>query len=80
MNIEILKEFFMWNTVIHLGLFIWTGLMCTCCKSFIYRAHGKMFGLGEEAIDAFLYGFLALYKIVFLVFVLVPWFALMIIS
>lgn len=76
MNIQYLQEFFMWCTVINLGLFMFTAVMSIWCRSFIYRVHGRMFALGEHTINAMLYGFLAFYKIVFIVFVLVPWIAL----
>ncbi|MEA2069348.1 MAG: hypothetical protein U9P12_09120 [Verrucomicrobiota bacterium] len=79
MTIELLKEFFMWNTVVNLILFMWSAIMCIYCKGLIYRVHGKMFGLGEDTINAIMYGFLGAYKIVFIVFVLAPWIALTII-
>jgi len=76
MDMELLKTFFMWMTVINFGLFMWITIMCMLCKGFIQRVHGKLFGLSEETISACLYGFLGGYKIVFTVFVLVPWIAL----
>ncbi len=79
MTLELLKTFFMWNTVINLGLFTGVALMCIYCRGFIQRIHGEIFGLNEETIHIMLYGFLAFYKIVFIVFVLVPWIALTII-
>jgi hypothetical protein len=80
MTIDTLREFFMWCTVINLGLFAWTAIMCATCRGFIVRVHGKMFGLSEATINSMLYGFLAAYKIVFIVFVLVPWIALSIMA
>ena len=80
MNMELLKTFFMWCTIINLGLFMWTAIMCVYCKGLIYRVHGKIFGLDEDTINAMLYGFLGFYKIVFIVFAFVPWIALMIMS
>ena len=76
MGLVTLKEFFMWMTVVNFGLFMWSAIMCIYCKGFIQRIHGKMFGLAPETINAFLYGFLGFYKMVFMVFVLVPWIAL----
>jgi len=76
MNMELLKEFFMWCTIINLGIFMWSAVMCMAAKGFIYRVHGKMFGLSQDTVNAMLYGFLGFYKIVFIVFVLVPWIAL----
>lgn len=80
MNILVLKEFFMWMTIINLGLYMWSAIMCMLLKDLIVRFHGKLFGLSPEAIKASLYGFLGVYKIVFIVFVFVPWLALVIIS
>ncbi len=76
MELVTLKEFFMWMTVVNFGLFLWSAIMCMCCKGFIQRVHGKMFGLAPETINAMLYGFLGFYKIVFIVFVLAPWIVL----
>ena len=84
MSIQVLSSFltalFMWMTIINLGIFILAAIMCMALKNFIARLHGGLFGLSPEAIKAILYGFLGAYKIVFIVFVLVPWIALMIIS
>ena len=76
MNMALLKEFFMWCTIINLVIFMWSTIMCVAAKGFIQRVHGKMFGLKPETINAFLYGYLGFYKIVFIGFVLVPWIAL----
>ena len=80
MTLELLRELFAWMTVINLGLFMWTAIMCMTARKYIQHKHGKWFGLSPEAINACLYGFLGLYKIVFIVFVLVPWIALTLIS
>ena len=44
---------------------------------FIVRIHGSMFGLSPEFIKGALYGFLGVYKIVLIVFIFVPWIALL---
>ena len=80
MDISLLKEFFMWMTVINLIIFIWSAVMCMLAKDLIVRLHGTLFGLAPETVKAVLYGFLGVYKIVFIVFVLVPWLALLIAS
>lgn len=76
MNIEILRTFFGWMTAINLVLYIWTAIMCMCAKGWIQRIHGKWFGLTPEAINAFLYGYLGVYKVAFIMFAFVPWLAL----
>jgi hypothetical protein len=70
----------MWNVIINLVLFAWTAVMCTRFRGLIHRIHGKMFGLNENTINTMLYGFLALYKIIFIVFVFIPWIVLTIMS
>lgn len=80
MNVLMLKEFFMWMTVINVIIFIISALFCMLLKDFIGRMHGKMFGISPEAVQTALYGYLGVYKIVFIVFVLVPWLALLIIG
>ena len=80
MNLEIIREFFGWMTLINLGLFTFTAIMCMVAKSWIHSVHGKLFGLSQEAINAFLYGYLGVYKIVFITFNLIPWLALLIIT
>lgn len=76
MNIEILTAFFGWMTIINAVLLTWTTIMCLAARKYIQHKHGKWFGLSPEAINAFLYGYLGLYKALFIVFSLVPWIAL----
>ena len=80
MNMVLLKEFFMWCTIVNFGIFTLSAIMCMAAKGFIQRVHGKLFGLAPETINAFLYGYLGFYKIAFTVFVLVPWITLLIID
>lgn len=80
MDIATVRELFMWMTVINLGIFIWTAVFCLILKNFIARLHGRMFGLSPETIKATLYGFLGVYKCLLIVFVFVPWLALLIVS
>ena len=80
MDISMLKEFFMRCTVINFGLLLFSAVMCVSCKGLIQRVHGKMFSLTPEQINAFIYGYLGVFKIVFIVFNLVPWIALVIMT
>ena len=80
MELHVLREFFMWCTLINMGFLVCTAMMCVLCRPFIIRVHGKMFGLTEATINTMLYGYLAFYKIVFIVFCLIPYLALTIIN
>lgn len=78
MSIYAITKVFGWMTLINLGIFVLAALMCLFASNFIARVHGKMFDLPPETIKATLYGFLGIYKLLFIVFCLVPWLAFLI--
>ena len=79
MTIEVLKEILGWMTLINLVFYIWTAVACAFMKDFLARITGKMFGISPEANKQILYGYVGAYKLLFIVFNLVPWLALCII-
>ena len=80
MDLIALKVFFGWMTVVNLVLYTWTAIMCMCCKGTLVRISLKMFGVGEETGKAIIYGYVGCYKLLFIVFNLVPWLALVIMA
>jgi hypothetical protein len=80
MDIRTLREFFKWCTVINVALFILSAIMIMTATDFIYDVHGQLFHIPREAFDVVLYSFLGFYKIVILVFNLVPFVALLIVG
>ena len=80
MDISILKEFFMWMTVLNVALMLFQSFLCMALKNVIGRMHGSMFGITPEAIKVAIYGYLGVYKVCFIIFCLTPWLALEIIS
>jgi hypothetical protein len=80
MDIRTLTEFFKWCTIINVAVFIFSTIMIIAVPDFIYNAHGQMFNMPREAFDVVIYSFLGLYKIVILVFNLVPYVALRIVE
>lgn len=80
MSIYTLTNVFGWMTAINFGMFILAAFMCIFANNYIARVHGKMFGLSAETIKTALYGFLGIYKLLFIVFCLIPWIALMIVG
>ena len=79
MDIETLTTFFMWCTIINGGLFVVSAITCLLLKNWAFRMHSKMFGISRDAFNVSTYAFLGLFKIVFLVFNVVPYVALLII-
>mgnify|MGYP001550534379 CR=1 FL=1 len=79
MDIQALREFFMWCSVINAGLLMLSFLICVIGGDFVYNIHSKMFAMSREAFNIAIYSFIGIYKIVFIAFNLVPFIALSII-
>lgn len=78
MNIERVTEFFKWVTIINVALFMVNAILILLLRKTLFRMHGKMFGIAEENIAIVIYSWLGLYKIMILVFSIVPFVALLI--
>jgi len=75
-----LTTFFMWCTIINGGLLtLWT-LTHMIAPDLVYNLQKKFFPLPKETFTVVFYSFIGLFKIVFLVFNLVPYLALLIIG
>ncbi len=80
MSIPTLTAFFMWCTIINGGLLaLWTSTFMVA-PDLVYRTQSKWFPIPRETFDIVLYAFLGLFKIVFLVFNVVPYVALLIVG
>ena len=80
MDIQILISFFMWCTILNIGLLMFSFLMLAVAGDFVYRMHGKWFPMSRERFNAVIYSFIGFYKIIVIVFNVVPWIALAIIG
>jgi hypothetical protein len=80
MDIQILTTFFMWCTIINLGLLILTSIVCIFLADFSYRMNNRFFSISRETFNIGVFSFVALYKIVVITFNLVPYIALLIIG
>ena len=80
MDIQTLTQFFMWCTIINGALLLlWTTIRLLA-PDFVYRTQNKWFPMPRETFTVVFYSFLGLFKIVFLVFNLVPYVALLIVG
>lgn len=68
----------LWCTLINYGVLLLWFLTFRFAHAWMYRLHGRWFGLSEERFDAIHYAGMAVYKIGVLLFNLVPYFALLI--
>ena len=80
MDIQTVTTFFMWCTILNLGLLILTSIMCVFCADFSYRMNNKLFSISREAFNVIIVSFIGLFKIVVIVFCIVPYIALLIIA
>lgn len=80
MDILVLKEFFMWMTVLNAGIMILQSFLCMGIKDLVGRMHGNLFGISPDAIKVAIYGYLGVYKVCFIIFCLTPWLALVLMS
>lgn len=76
MDLTSITALFGWMTVINLGLLIVSTLLLTVFRNKIIRIHNRVTGLDAATLrPAYLY-FLAFYKILIIVFNLIPYLAL----
>lgn len=78
MDIQTLTTFFMWCTVIDGGILVLWTVFFVFAPDWVYRIQSGWFPISRETYDVVIYAFLGLFKIVFLVFNLVPYLALLI--
>ena len=80
MDVQTLTTFFMWCTIINGVLLSFWIAMCLLTPDLVYRTQNKWFPMPQETFTVVIYAFLGIFKIVFLVFNLVPYLALLIIG
>ncbi|MHC4657279.1 MAG: DUF6868 family protein [Planctomycetota bacterium] len=80
MDIQTLTTFFMWCTIINMGLLILTSLVCIFLADFSYRMNNRFFSISRETFNIAFFSFIGLFKIFVIVFNLVPYIALLIIG
>jgi hypothetical protein len=80
MSIEQLREVLAWCTVINFGILIFWWLMFILAHDFVYRLHSRWFKIPIEEFDSIHYKAIAFYKLSIILFNLVPYIALSIIT
>jgi Family of unknown function (DUF6868) len=78
MDIQTLTTFFMWCTIIDGALLVFWSIICLFAPNFMYRMHSKFFPIPRETFNVVIYSFLGLFKIIFIVFNVIPYVALLI--
>ncbi len=80
MDIQALKHFFMWCTIINFGTLLLFSTILMLAGDLIYRLQVTWFPISREIFNIIVYSTLAVYKIIIFAFNLIPWIALLIIA
>ena len=79
MNPQTLTSFFLWCTILNGGLLLLWTVMFLSAPDLVYRTQRRWFPLSQETFSVVMYCFLGLFKVLFLVFNVVPFLALLIV-
>jgi hypothetical protein len=80
MDIKTLKEFFLLCAVINYAiLLVWFGAF-VMARAQLHEIHSRWFRLSDEVFDVTMYAGMAVYKLMILIFALVPYLALMLLA
>jgi hypothetical protein len=80
MTLEVIRNVFAWCALINLGILIIWALYLVLARDWLYGVHGKWFKISSEEFDKLHYGGIGLFKIGWILFNLVPYFALRIVG
>ena len=80
MTLEIIRSVFGWCTIMNGAVMAVWALSFMCAHERIHRMHGKFFSLSKENFDAMHYAGIGIFKMVVIVFNLVPYLALRIVG
>jgi len=80
MDIQTITAFFMWCTIINGGLLVFWGIFLMFTPDLVYRLQVNWFPIPREQYNIIMYSFLGAFKIVYLMFNVAPFVALLIIT
>jgi len=76
MDTILLREFFLWCSVINLGLLILGFVATAFAGDWVYGIHSRWFPMPRETFNTAIYAVLGIYKALVLIFNVVPWIVL----
>ena len=80
MSIDTVRGFFMWCTILNGGLLLVSASICAFAGDGLYRMSCRWFPIPRDAFNVRVYSFLGLFKMLVLLFNLVPYLALLIVG
>lgn len=79
-DIQLLTSFFMWCSIINVGILIFWSLILMFASDFVYKMQNMFLPIARESYNKLIFSFLGLFKLLFIVFNLVPYLVLLILS
>ena len=76
MDINIIVEFLGWCSIVNIGMLFFMFLIIVLFKKSLFLIHGKMFNLDDDFLSKIYFKYLAQYKIITIIFNIVPYFVL----
>ena len=76
MDIGTVRAFFMWCTILNVGVLIFTFLITAFGGDWVYQMHSKLYPMTRETFNVVIYAFMGVYKVLVIVFNLIPYLAL----
>ncbi len=78
-DLTVLAAFLGWCSVINIAILFYATIVLAFWRDFAKSLHAKIFGVSESDLDLMYFKYLAYYKLLIIVFNLVPYFALRIV-
>ena len=79
-NVEDCTRFFMWASIISIGMLWATVILWRFDRPIAHRIHGGFFGVKPETVDIAAYAFLGLWKVLTAILFLIPWLTLLVMA
>jgi len=76
MTYETLYEFFKWCSICNVVLLAWWAIWIMAAPNFVFKMHSKWFEMPREQFNITHYKGMLYFKIVVIVFFVIPWFVL----
>ena len=80
MDIQALTAFFMWCTIINGALLFLSAILFVLVPGCMYRMQSRWYPVSQETFNTVYYSFLGVFKLLFIIFNLTPYVALLIIK
>ena len=79
-SIDTIREFLGWCSVINIGMLVISTIMLTIMRGWVVKIHASMTGVSETELPCLYFKFLANYKILIIMFNVVPYITLSIMA